>query len=414
MTTTRTGRAAGVLAAVLFVGAACSSPDDTSAAVTDGESSADTAATAVSPARAGDVFPGDEWDTMTAEEAGMDQAVLDEWAADAEAAASKCLIITKDGYLIDEWYFADTNEASTTEAFSATKSITSAIVGIAQDQNLLDIDDKASDYITAWQGTDSEDITIRNLLSNDSGRFQDFDTDYIQMAAAAADKTQFSIDLDQQHPIGSKWVYNNSAIQTLDEVLRVATGQDPVEFAQEHLFDAIGMSGRMTADPSGNMLTFMGAQMSCRDMARFGLLFLRGGNWDGEQVISEEWVTESTTSSQELNPAYGYLWWLNDLRPPSGDEDGPPRKLVPGAPDGMYAAMGLGGQYSAVFPSQGVVAGRLAPTNPPTGVPQYGINRMADGVMAALGLSTDDDAAASGVGDEATGLDAATTTTAAG
>jgi len=407
--TTRSVRAAGVLAALLLAGTACSSNDGTTASAADDGAAADTTVSTMPGAEL--AFPGAEWATMSAEEAGMDQAELDTWAADAEAAGSKCLIITKDGKLVDEWYFAGTDETTTTEAFSATKSISSAIVGIAHDKGLLSIDDKASDYITSWQGTPSEDITIRNLLSNDSGRFQDFDTDYIQMAAAAEDKTQFSIDLDQQHPIGTEWVYNNAAIQTLDEVLRVATGEDPIDFAQENLFDPIGLSGEMTADASGNMRTFMGAQMTCRDMARFGLLFLRGGNWDGTQVISEEYVAESIVPSQELNRSYGFLWWLNTPGEPENAGD-PPKKLAPHGPDDMYSAMGLGGQYATVFPTQGVVAGRLGPTNPPPGVKEYSVDRVAKGVMAALGIEVEG-AEASGVGDGATGAaDAATTTTA--
>ena len=335
---------------------------------------------------AGDeAWPTPEWETVSPADAGLDPAALDAMAAAAEAGGSECLVVTKDGALVGEWYWNGSGPATEREVFSVTKSITSTLVGIAQDRGLLDIDDPASTYIEAWKGTPSEDVTIRNLVSNDSGRFQDFQTDYIEMATKAADKTAFSVELDQQHAPGSTWVYNNAAIQTLDEVLEVATGMPTAEFAQEALFEPLGMGTTMNLDAAGNTLTFMGAQASCRDLARFGLLHLRGGEWDGEQIVSEAWVEEATSPSQSLNEGYGFLWWLGRT-PSSAVASGTPGEAPAAEPEeptgATYAAIGLFGQLVGVYPDAGVVATRLGADKGPSGA-SFGLGELAAGVTQA-------------------------------
>jgi CubicO group peptidase (beta-lactamase class C family) len=102
-----------------------------------------------------DAWPGSDWAEVSAGAAGLDRAALDEMAAAAERAGSQCLVVTKDGELVGEWYWDGFGPGTEREVFSVTKSITSTLVGIAQDRGLLDIDDRASDYIEAWQGTPS-------------------------------------------------------------------------------------------------------------------------------------------------------------------------------------------------------------------------------------------------------------------
>lgn len=308
-------------------------------------------------------WPDETWPTVSAEEAGLDQVALDELAAAAERGGSECLVVTRDGELVGEWYWQGFGPETEREVWSVTKSITSTLVGIAQDRGLLDIDDPVSTYVEEWRGTPSEGVTIRNLLSNDSGRFQDFETDYIQMAVGAPDKTAFSVALEQQHPPGTEWVYNNAAIQVLEAVLEEATGVPVGTFAEEALFEPIGMGSSMGTDAAGNALTFMGARASCRDLARFGLLFLRGGEWDGERVVSAEWVEAATSPSQELNTGYGFLWWL--------DED-----------EGSYAAIGLHNQLVGIHPDAGIVATRLGEEVGPEG-DGFGITELAAGLEHA-------------------------------
>jgi CubicO group peptidase (beta-lactamase class C family) len=295
------------------------------------------------------VFPGAEWPVAEPSAVGLDAAALGGVRADAEARDSDCIAVVKDGLLVEQATWNGTTVDDDHEAFSVSKSITSTLVGIAEGQGFLSVDEPAATYLTEWQGTPSESVTIRNLLANDSGREYEFTTDYVGMAAQAPDKTAFALGLGQSHPPGERWEYNNSAIQTLEAVLERATGQDVEAFARESLFQPIGMTSTIRRDDAGNPLTFMGTQASCLDLARFGYLFLRGGRWEDRQVVPEEWVVDATTPSQPLQPNYGYLWWLN--------EDGDPQWSD--LPEDAYAAIGLGGQVVLVVPSWDLVATRM-------------------------------------------------------
>lgn len=343
---------------------------------------------------AAEAWPVPDWSVTDASAAGLDQASLDAMAADAEAAGSNCLVVTRHGELVAEWYWNGWDEESEQEIFSATKSITSTLVGLAADRGLLSLDDAAADYIPEWKGTPSEAVTIRNLVSNDSGRYQDMVSDYVTMTLQEPDKTAYAVGLDQQFDPGTQWVYNNAAIQTLDRVLEQATGMPTHEFARQALFEPLGMASHIATDESGGTFTYMGGQASCRDLARFGLLFLRGGEWDGEQLLSTEWVEEATHPSQTLNPNYGFLWWLFGDRAGDGGGATPRGGTVPdSAGREFYAALGLGNQVVAVFPDEGVVATRLGIQNgvgrtDPTG-PQFSVAHLALGIYRSLGQDVD-------------------------
>jgi CubicO group peptidase (beta-lactamase class C family) len=310
------------------------------------------------------VYPEPDWVPEPPEQHGLDPVALEAAATLAEEAGSGCLLITRHGVIVGEWYWDGWAQGTQTPVFSVTKSIASALVGIAADEELLAIDDWASDYVGEWVGTESEELTIRNLLSNDSGRYWEFVSDYVTLTASS-NKTQFAIDLDQQHLPGEWWEYNNSAIQTLERVLHTATDEDVGEYARTKLFEPIGMKSSFGHDPDGNSVMYADVMASCRDLARFGYLFLRGGQWaDGVQVISNDWVIESTSTSTPLNDAYGYLWWLNKeghwIRPsaPLREEgDGP---LLPDAPLGSFSARGLGSQIVGIDPATEIVFTRLA------------------------------------------------------
>jgi CubicO group peptidase (beta-lactamase class C family) len=349
-------RLALLLVPLALVAAACSTDDETPESATPDDSVPNVEGPGLGVVGDAEetVFPGVAWSQTEPATLGMDVAPLDELAGRI-AENSQCLTVVKDGQVVyDQAWTGDTETDS--EAFSATKSITSTLVGIAAADGLLDLDDPVAEYVPEWVGTASEDVTIRNLLSNDSGRYHDFATDYSGLALGAADKTAFAIALDQQHPVGEHWEYNNSAIQVLEQVMEVATGQDMAEFAEQRLFEPIGMTSEISHDRAGNTLAFMGAQASCHDLARFGHLFLNEGRWDGEQIVPAEWVAEATSPSQELNPDYGFLWWIY-----------PEGSVVPdpgvASPPGAYAALGLGGQIVLVVPEDGLVVTRMGPAS---------------------------------------------------
>lgn len=311
------------------------------------------------------IYPGETWAKAATQGANFEKLNVD-----LANARSTCFAVIKDGELVHDTYWAGTGERSTRAAYSITKSVTAILVGMAADDGKLSLDDKASTYITEWQTTNAKDITIRDLLANVSGRHWDYNTDYRQMVRRAANKTAFSIALKQDAPPGTTWDYNNSAVQTLEAILQKATGEDVAAFARKRLLDPIGMRDTAWAhDQAGNTTTYSGIDSSCHDLARIGYLMMRGGAWNGEQLVSDQFVAEATSkSSSPLNSAYGLLWWVNkpgrivEIQRAAGfPNDKPPYEgqLAPGVPDDAYWALGYGNEYIAVIPSVGVVAVRM-------------------------------------------------------
>lgn len=346
--------------------------------------SADTASASPRPAT-GSAAPA--WQTVTPGSVGLSAARLRQIADQARRGASNCLIVLRYGQIAGEWYFRGTGRGTTQDVFSVTKSITSVLIGIAQDEGDLNISDSASRWIPQWRGTPAAAVTIRDLLSNDSGRQWSLQIDYTQLLQAR-DRTAFAVGLRQADPPGTVWAYNNSAVQTLQRVLQAATGQDVAAFAEQHLFKPAGMtSTTMTRDAAGNPQTFEGVQSTCRDMARFGQVMLDQGRRGRTRIVSAAWVRASTgPSSTKLNAAYGYLWWLNHrgvlagpLAPVTLQQAESPRaaktRLVPAAPDDLYWAIGFGNQIVQVDPSTQTVVVRLGlpqaqPTSPTFGTAQ--------------------------------------------
>jgi CubicO group peptidase (beta-lactamase class C family) len=309
------------------------------------------------------IYPDPDWAIETPEAHDLDSTLLEAAADFADEHASDCLVVTRDGVIVREWYWNGWDETTERDVLSVTKSFSSALVGIAQDKGALNIRERASSYITEWIGTDSEDVTIRNLISNDSGRQWNYITDYVQMVFLAYDKSAFAIGLGQQHNPGTVWAYNNSAIQTLERVLNRATGMDVAEYAQEFLFEPLGMASSYGRDRAGNPTTYSGVKASCRDMARFGYLYLRGGRWsNGEQIIPRAWVEESTQPSTALNSAYGYMWWLNHeghWLPSAFDPEGGDGRPMPNLPEEVFRANGFLNQIIFVDPDTDIVFTRI-------------------------------------------------------
>ena len=416
VTRTRTRRRPGgrptpavlLAAAVLLLAplAACSSSDDASAGsagtattttTADGDHGADGPGEAPAADREAAV-PGAEWEVASPDAVGLDGAVLDDLATKAEAASSNCLLVVRHGKIAGEWYWNGTDQHAAQEVWSATKSYTAMLVGIAQAEGDLSIDDSASTWIPEWKGTPAEAVTVKHLLSMDSGRHFDFQTDYGKMVGAE-DTTAFAIGLAQDDPPGEVWTYNNSAVQTLEQVLERSTGEQVPAFAEEHLLGPIGMAdSHFATDPSGNAYTFMGLQSTCRDMARFGLLVLHDGAWGDDQVIPADWVEQATERpSQDLNTTYGYLWWTNlvgtqgtSVSPLRADEVAAAERTqrVPGAPEELRWALGLGGQIIQIDTATDTVVVRLGPGNPSN---TYGPGQTARVVTEAV---TDGDAPA--------------------
>ncbi|MDR7187169.1 CubicO group peptidase (beta-lactamase class C family) [Microbacterium trichothecenolyticum] len=292
-----------------------------------------------------------------------------------------------------------TNGGKPVRAFSITKSVTALLVGMAQDDGKLRIDDPVADFVSEWHGTPSSAVTIRDILTNTSGRQWDSRTDYAEMALKAEDKTAFAVALKQENDPGSVWTYNNSAVQVLEAVLESAWGAPVDEFASEQLFQPLGMdNSRIERDEAGNANLFAGLWTTCDDLVRLGELVLNDGvGPSGDRLVSAEYIRAATGSpSTKLNAAYGHLWWLNHSGPAvtpevattgkGGAINGP---LVPAASDDIVWALGFHSQILAVMPSQGAVAVRLGEEPPKSA--DLTVRLFTEHVLAALTAADSDE-----------------------
>ncbi len=301
------------------------------------------------PAAEAPVWPSTDWEVSTPEEQGMDSVRLEGVADYCEEHGCRAVVVTRHGRLVWERYWGGWDEDSTDIGWSMAKSVTSGLVGIAiAEGHIKSVDQSAADFIEEWRGTDKEEITLRHLLSMTSGLLWNEDYDSVSdvtLMVRADDQVGHVLE----HPLfrqpGSDWYYSSGDTELFSRILRVATGMEANEYAQEKLWDVLGMTA-MTwpTDKSGQTMTYCCVTTTAREFAKFGYLYLRGGRWEEKQVIPEEWVRLSTQPSQGLYPRYGYYWWLPDF---------------PDSPPDTYAAMGFQTKRIYVIPSLDIVAVRL-------------------------------------------------------
>jgi CubicO group peptidase (beta-lactamase class C family) len=225
------------------------------------------------------------------------------------------------------------------------------MVGIAQQEGHLSIADTTSDYLgTGWTSCspqEEEKITIRHQLTMTSGLDDGVPDHYCTLASCL---------LCIADP-GTRWAYHNGPYTLLDGVIESATGQTLNAYTTQKLKTPTGMTGAFV--PSGYNNVFFSKP---RSMARFGLLMLNNGNWNGNQIMTDAaYFNAMVNTSQALNESYGYLWWLNGKATAMvpGLQLQLPGPLNPNAPDDMYAALGKNGQIINVVPSLDLVYIRM-------------------------------------------------------
>jgi CubicO group peptidase (beta-lactamase class C family) len=298
-------------------------------------------------------YPDPDWMTGTPQSQGLDPSFLGQADAVAAANNSYCLLVIRHGVLVWESYFNGHDATSTDHSWSIAKSYSSAVTGIAIDRgDIGGLSDSVAKYVPAWKSKSNAAITVRDLVSMQSGLHWDVFGDYVTMAELAPDKTGYAVGLGIDGPPNAAWTYNNSAVQVLEQVVRSATGKAMDAYAQDHLWSPIGSKAKWDHDLAGHPTAYANVLATCRDHARLGYLYLHGGRWKSEQVVSSAWVKASTTPSQSMNQAYGYLWWINSGVPAmDAMNELWPGRMVANAPADLFAARGFGNQFIDVIPS---------------------------------------------------------------
>jgi CubicO group peptidase (beta-lactamase class C family) len=265
---------------------------------------------------------------------------------------TKSFMILVNGRIVMEEYFNGHTSTATWPWNSAGKTLTTAITGIAQQEGLLNINTIASTYLGAgWTSAPANKenlITSRHLLTMTSGL-----NDANNLVTPA--------NLTYLADAGTRWSYHN-VFQKLMDVVAAASSQNFETYFNAKLKNKLGMDGFWN-----NGIIFKVYHSNTRSMARFGILALNKGKWENEQIVNENFFTESINTSQNINPSYGYLWWLNGKTSAMipGSQTVFPGNLVPNAPTDMYAAMGAEDQRIYVIPSKKMVVIRMGDASDP-------------------------------------------------
>jgi CubicO group peptidase (beta-lactamase class C family) len=280
-------------------------------------------------------------------------------------------LVVRRGYLVFENYYGGCDQNDTHLVASVTKSVISALVGIAIDQGSIEgvhqsVLNFFPEFAPGAQDRLKRQMTIGHLLTMTAGfqwrtgaRAHELLLDRMRRSE---DWVAFILDLPVRERSFGTFQYNSATSHLLSAIITRSTGMCAQAFAAEHLFEPIGIdqpvtnvqhtysqadvfrnkAGGWPRDPQGNSIGGWGLVLKPRDMARFGYLYLNRGQWDGKQIISKKWVADSVSPH---TPGYGYQWWLRDV-------------------NGVFAfsAVGQGGQHIFCIPQMDlvvVVASRL-------------------------------------------------------
>jgi len=314
--------------------------------------------------------------------AGIDEGALEE-ALDRAFAENnrwypkrvRALIVVHDGEIVAERYGEGFGPDSRLAGWSVTKSVLHALYGIAVRDGMIDL----SDTPRFWQDLDDprSEVTIDMLLRMTSGSsYNEFDmlppADLTTMIFLRPDAGAYAASLPLSHPPDTRWAYSSGTSNILSRVLRDAYGDDAYyALPYTELFAKLGMRGAMIeADPSGAFVMSSLMWATARDYARFGLLYLNDGVWEGERILPEGWVDYGRAQSAIDHPGpQGAHWWLYS-----------------GGPADSYHASGFEGQAVVVIPSRRTVIVRLgmqhfSPFHP---------GSLVRDILAALPAPTDD------------------------
>ncbi len=290
------------------------------------------------------------WTVSTPEEQGLDSETLAQMLGQIEGEDYKIdsVLVVRNGYLVLDAYVHPFRPGETHNLYSVTKSVLSALIGIAIEQGYIEsLDQHILDFFPDREvknlEDDKADMTLEHLLTMTSGfECRDsylYNNRGLEEMHKTDDWIQYVLDLPMEMPPGTKFEYCNGASMLLSAILQEATGMSALEYAQKNLFGPLGIRDVQWDDsPLGITVGYSRLFMHPQDMAKIGYLYLKNGLWNSEPVVPDKWVADSTrvhVPAGTLQEGYGYHWWV--------------------APPQMYLALGYGGQFVFVIPEKDMV-----------------------------------------------------------
>jgi CubicO group peptidase (beta-lactamase class C family) len=310
----------------------------------------------------------DGWETSSLEEKSVNSEKIVELIEDILNKKYKnvhSVLLVANGKLILEEYFYEFHHERPHQLRSATKSISSILTGIAIDQGLIrDVTERTYPYLKSYEppkGWDIKvrDVTIKSILTMTSGYdCDDFRTGQLceKNMTNSYDWLTYAVNLPMAHEPGTYWAYNSVTPQLIEKIISERSGMSLPEFSNKYLFEPLGITDfQWFLTPKGRAYISGWARMRPRDMAKIGYLALNKGKWKNTQIVSEQWISEST--KEHTSPpvhsllaktpletcGYGYLWWTKDFSIHKENIQ-------------SFFAMGNGGQMIFVFPRLDLVA----------------------------------------------------------
>ena len=277
-------------------------------------------------------------------------AEVNDWIKARDVTA---LVVLKDGQIVYENYFKGTQPDDLRISWSVAKSYLSALVGILLDEGAIaSLDDPVTTYAPKLKGTAYDGATLRNVLNMASGvtfdeDYLDPDSDINKMGRALAlggELDDFTASLkDTFTTPGSQWQYVSIDTHVIGMVVRGATGRSVTDLLSEKIITPMGLeyAPYYVTDGAGVAFVLGGLNLTTRDYARMGQMFLQNGRYNGQQIVPADWVAASTAPSAptaEGQIGYGYQWWI--------PQD---------ATEGEFMARGVYGQYIYINRADGVV-----------------------------------------------------------
>lgn len=279
--------------------------------------------------------------------------------SNGDPAYTRAVLVIYDGKIIGEQYAPGFDKNTVMLGWSISKSLTGALIGILVQEGKLNLDAPAP--VPEWKNTAKERITIKQLLQQTTGL--DYEENYTKpcevtnMLFKHGDMAAFAAKLHLKHEPGTVFNYSGGNTNILSRIIRHTVGEEGyAAFPYQSLFHKINMySILLEPDASGTYIGSSYSYATARDFARFGLLYYNHGRWNGEQLLSADWIKESIVPSvADKRKQYGYQFWLNGF-----SENDLTRQRYPDVPADMFFADGYGGQNIYIIPSKKLVVVRM-------------------------------------------------------
>lgn len=305
---------------------------------------------AAPPAFSAEPWPTEGWRTATPESQGLDSRVLAEMLDHARSRGLPIhsVVIIRNGHVVLDATFYPYQSGHPHDVASVTKSVTSLLVGIALDKRYLKsvhqpVVSLLPGAAPATLDPRKRQITIEHLLTMTSGLDCGFGAGEPELAAMrrSDDWAAFALSMPMRATPGARFAYCSPNNHLLSSIVSATTGESLLSFARQHLFGPLGIREAVwPADAKGRTHGWGDLHLSPRDLAKIAYLYLRGGRWEGRQIVSEEWVRQSIAPRVTIRDGqgYGYGWWINTSRQPH-----------------IFEAVGRGGQRAAILPDKDLV-----------------------------------------------------------